>query len=156
MGYDEAIDKGLEGVTVCTTKISSIIDTDLYYRGYIISDLMSYSFEEVVFLLLNGKLPDKNQLLGFKKSISTQMTLDDKIVDQLKLLPLDCHPMAFLRTAVSIVSTYSHNENETLSCYSLIARMGMLVALFERLRNSKDIVKPNLDKGIAWKLFVLS
>ncbi len=163
MNYDKAIDRGLEGVVACTTKISSIIDTHLTYRGYKIEELATCCFEEVVFLLWNNKLPTAQELAEFKKSLSEHMTLDDQLVDNLKLLPLDCHPMAFLRTAVSIASLYAKkvgtplvvdaplvDEDKQKSCLSLVAKMGMLVALFERLRNSKDIVKPRLDKGIAW------
>ena len=151
MDYDKAIDRGLEGVIACTTGISSIIDTHLAYRGYRIEELAAYSFEEVVYLLWNDKLPSDGELAEFKRSLSEYMTLDNKLVEELKLLPLDCHPMAFLRTAVSIVSLHAkQDEDKQVSCLKLVARMGMLVALFERLRNSKSVVKPKLDRGIAW------
>lgn len=151
MNYDKAIDRGLEGVVACSTGISSIIDTNLAYRGYRIEELATYSFEKVVYLLWNNKLPSDEELSAFKKSLSEYMSLDDKLVEELRLLPVDCHPMAFLRTAVSIVSLYAkQDEDKQVSCLKLVAKMGMLVALFERLRNSKDVVKPKPNRGLAW------
>ena len=151
MNYDKAIDRGLEGVVACTTSISSIVASNLAYRGYRIEDLVSYSFEEVVFLLWNNKLPTSEELATFKKSLLAKITLDDSLVSQLKRLPTNCHPMSFLTTAVSIISLHAdRNEDKLQSCYNLVAKMGMLVALFDRLRNSKDMIKPRLDKTIAW------
>ena len=45
--YDGAIDKGLEGVVACTTKISSIQDATLTYRGFTIEDLTDQIIDEV-------------------------------------------------------------------------------------------------------------
>ncbi|MEK6556223.1 MAG: citrate/2-methylcitrate synthase, partial [Bdellovibrionota bacterium] len=61
--YEGAIDKGLEGVVSCHTGISSIMDATLCFRGYTIEDLAAHStFEEVVFLLWNDRLPKENEL----------------------------------------------------------------------------------------------
>jgi citrate synthase len=61
--YKGAVDKGLEGIVACTTKISSIQDVTLTYRGYTIEDLAANStFEETVFLLWNDRLPKKDEL----------------------------------------------------------------------------------------------
>jgi len=50
--------KGLEGIVATSSKISSIIDGQLTYGGYTIDDLAEHaSFEEVVFLLWNDRLP---------------------------------------------------------------------------------------------------
>ena len=56
--YAGAIDRGLENVVACTTAISAIVGSTLTYRGYTIEDLAANStFEEVVYLLWNGRLP---------------------------------------------------------------------------------------------------
>ena len=55
--------KGLEGVVAAESSISSIIDDQLTYVGYSIDDLAdNSSFEEVVFLLWNKRLPKVDEL----------------------------------------------------------------------------------------------
>ena len=67
---NNTIDTGLADVPVCTSDIShTTVDRDgnpvLLYRGYSIYDLVRTSFEECVYLILNGELPDKKQLCDF-------------------------------------------------------------------------------------------
>ena len=55
--------KGLEGVVATTSSVSSIIDDTLTYVGYDIDDLaVNATFEEVIYLLWHGALPNKSQL----------------------------------------------------------------------------------------------
>ena len=67
--YEGALDKGLEGVVACTTAVSFIVGNTLNYRGYTIEDLSENStFEEVIFLLWNNRLPKKSELEALKKT----------------------------------------------------------------------------------------
>ena len=66
---------GLRGVKVADTRISDVDGEKgiLIYRGFNISDLASYStFEEVSFLLLNDRLPTKEELKGFQKILVSE------------------------------------------------------------------------------------
>lgn len=55
-----SVSKGLDGIIAAESSICSIVGTNLSYRGYKIDDLTDNSkFEEVVFLLWYGKLPNK-------------------------------------------------------------------------------------------------
>src|SRR6478609_3958610 len=86
--FDGAIDKGLEGVVACTTKISSIQDATLTYRGYTIEDLAEHStFEETVFLLWNDRLPNKEELEKLRTELVANMTLSSETVALMKQLP---------------------------------------------------------------------
>jgi citrate synthase len=65
--FEGAVDKGLEGIVACSTAVSSIQDSTLNYRGYTIEDLAANStFEEVIFLLWNDRLPSALELEKFK------------------------------------------------------------------------------------------
>lgn len=159
--YEGAVDRGLEGVVACTTAISSIVDATLCYRGYTIEDLAAHStFEETVFLLWNNRLPKKDELEKLHKEIAGEMTLDPKLVESLKTLPTKgVHPMAWLRSAVSMMALYD-NEAQDMSPESvmrksirLTAKMGLLVTTFERLRTGQALVQPNPSKSIAWNFF---
>lgn len=159
--YTGAVDRGLEGVVSCTTGISSIVDATLCYRGYTIEDLAQNStFEEVVYLLWNNRLPKKAELEDFTKQLNSYLTLPPEIVKQLQALPTKgVHPMAWLRTAVSTLALYDNDANlddnkaKHNIALRLTARMGMLVALFERTRKNEAFVAPKADKSIAYNFF---
>ncbi len=156
--YAGAIDKGLEGIIACTTGISYIIDANLTYRGYTIEDLAeNSSFEEVAFLLWNGHLPKTDELEVFQKNIYQSAQLSDPQVQQLQALPhKDVHPMAWLRTAVSMMALWDEDSQSTdpstmnKVALRLTAKMGSLVTLLERTRQGKEWLRPNPEKTLAW------
>lgn len=160
--YDGAINKGLEGVVACTTTISSIIDATLCYRGYTIEDLAAHAtFEEVSWLLWSGKLPTNAELTQFKADLGKEMQLPTDLVTQLKELPTNTHPMAWLRTAVSMVGMWD-SETEDMSdaanarkALRLTAKMGVLVALFKRTREGQSFVAPKVGQSIAWNFLYM-
>ena len=159
--YREAIDKGLEGVVACSTKISSIQDATLCYRGYTIEDLAENStFEETTYLLWNDRLPTAAELEAFKKELVGEMKLDPeyfKILQSLvKTFPAKGHPMDFLRSAVSVLAQFDADALDMSEAANrrkalrLTAKMGTLVAAFERLRKNLPLSEPNPSKSVAW------
>ncbi len=161
--YDGAVNKGLEGVIACTTEISYIIDANLTYRGYTIEDLAkNSSFEEVVYLLWNNKLPTEAELKELTSSISDNIGFTDEQLSNLKALPnKNIHPMAWLRTAVSMLALWDDdsqdNSPEAINRVSLrlVAKMGGLVAYLERLRQGKDYVAPKPGQSVAWNFLYM-
>ncbi len=159
--FEGAVDRGLEGVVACTTAISSIVDATLNYRGYTIEDLAAHStFEETIFLLWNNRLPNKNELAQLQKDLGSEMVLDAALVKVLKEIPTKgVHPMAWLRTAVSTMSLYDKEAQDTSDAANhrkavrLTAKMGTLVSAFERIRTGKEMIQPNPGKSIAWNFF---
>ena len=160
--YDGAIDRGLEGVVACTTGISSIVDATLCYRGYTIEDLAANShFEEVSWLLWNGRLPSREELQSFQKDLQREMTLPPALIDQLKKLPTNVHPMSWLRTATSMLSMWDNEAQDMGDAANrrkslrLTAQTGMLVALFQRIREGKEFVAPQAGKSIGWNFLYM-
>jgi citrate synthase len=156
--YEGAVDKGLEGVVACTTGISSILDATLCFRGYTIEDLAAKStFEEVIYLLWYDKRPTADELKSFRKELSGQMALEPELVKHLQTLPTKgVHPMAWLRTAASALALWDpqaqgiDKDAQKRIGMRLTAKMGTLVALFERTRTGKPFVQSNPDKSISW------
>lgn len=155
--YEGAIDKGLEGVVSCTTAVSTILDATLSYRGFTIEDLAANStFEEVTFLLWKDRLPTATELEKLKKDFAAQMTLDPKFMQVLKTIPTNVHPMAWLRTAVSLSGHYDSDAQDISAdgllkkAIMLTAKMGMLVTAFNSIRTGKEIVAPKADQTLAW------
>ena len=68
--------RGLEGVVATTTAICSVSDNFLQYRGYRIEELAGKAeYEEVAYLLLNGELPNKDELRDFKAELTKHRAL---------------------------------------------------------------------------------
>lgn len=159
--YEGAIDRGLEGVVACSTAISSIQDSTLTYRGYTIEDLAAKStFEATVFLLWNDRLPSKDELATLTKEFGANMALDPEFIKVLKGVPTKgVHPMAWLRTATSLLAHYDKdaqdmsNEANHRKAIRLTAKMTTLVTAFDRIRNGKEVVTPKADKSIAYNFF---
>lgn len=161
--YEGAVDKGLEGVVACTTGISFIVGATLNYRGYTIEDLAANStFEETVFLLWEGRLPKTDELATLKKQLAAEMPLAPEQLKQLQALPTKgVHPMAWLRSAVSMLALWDVDANsadpaaQKRIALRLTAKMGTLVAFFDRNRNGKAYVAPKPDKSIAWNFLYM-
>jgi citrate synthase len=161
--YEGAVDKGLEGVVACTTSISFIVDATLTYRGYTIEDLAANStFEEVAFLLWEDRLPNANELKAFRKTLGENMTLNPEQLRVMKTLPTaGVHPMAWLRTAVSMLALWDPDVQSTDPAIQrrvavrLLAKMGPLVTLFERNRNGKEFVPPKPEQSLAWNFLYM-
>lgn len=160
--FEGALDKGLEGVVACSTAVSSIQGATLNYRGYTIEDLAANStFEEVTFLLWNDRLPKKTELEAFRSDLLKEMTLEPDFVKALKTIPTAVHPMAWLRTAVSLMSHWDPQANDNSpeanakKAVRLTAKMGMLVVAYECIRKGREIGAVDAGKSIAWNFMRL-
>ena len=161
--YEGALDRGLEGVVACSTGISSIVDATLCYRGYTIDQLAEHStFEETVFLLWNDRLPTASELEAFSKDLKAEMKVDAAAMEVISKLPTEnVHPMAWLRSAVSILAHYDSTaqddskEANLKKGIMLTAKLGTLVAAFQRIRTGKPVVEPKADQSIAWNFMYM-
>jgi citrate synthase len=143
---------GLQDVVIATSGICSIDGArgKLTYRGYDIGDLAANStFEEVVYLLWNGRLPKRSELSQLERQLAENRPISAEIVDLLKRLPPPQHPMETLRTTVSALSLYDP-EAEDMSeeanrhkALRLTAQMATLVAAFGRIREGKEPIAPD-------------
>src|SRR6266545_5389343 len=81
---------GLEGVVAAKSAICFIDGTAgrLVYRGYEIGDLVEHtSFEEVAYLLWEGKLPNRTELDRLRKDLSASAKLPEYAIKVLRELP---------------------------------------------------------------------
>src|SRR5690625_2120126 len=149
--------KGLEGVVATRSSVCSIIDDQLTYAGYTIDELAeNATFEEVIYLLWNRELPTKEQLDELRTALAQEMEITDAIIDHLKSYDLKTvHPMAALRTAISLLGLYDEEaevmdpEANKRKAIRLQAQVSTIVTAFSRIRQGKEPVKPKEDLGIA-------
>ena len=157
-----AVSKGLEGIVATTSSISSIIDGVLTYRGINIDDLAEHAeYEEVVYLLWYGKLPNQKELDDFKNKLSDSADIPAAVMEQLKMVPKDTNTMAMLRTAVSALALYDPEANDMSreanlrKAIRLQAQLPTIVAAFARIREGKEPVKPKKGVSIAYNFLYM-
>lgn len=134
MGEDESqeIHKGLEGIYFTESKICKVDGQGgkLYYRGYPIEALaLKSSFEEVCYLLLYGKLPNKPELNNFISGMKGERSLPKEVINLIKETSGRAHAMDIARTAISILPAYDKNAYDA----SEEANMGKAVKLISKL-----------------------
>lgn len=103
---------GLAGISAGESAICTCgTGHGLNYRGYDIYDLAEHcEFEEVAYLLLKEKLPNKAELESFKKELIVARSLPKELKEVLKLLPKDAHPMDIMRSACSTLGCLEREE----------------------------------------------
>ena len=152
---------GLAGVIAGETAICWVDpNAGLMYRGYDIHEMAEKaSFEEVAYLLLNGELPNFEQLGNFGRAIATERTLPKQVLDALRLMPKNTHPMDVLRTGVSVLAPFdpdlndhSHDANVRKSI-RLIAKVSTLITDGYRIQHGKDPLPEKTDLTLAGNLF---
>jgi len=97
---------GLAGVTAGQTELCTVgkEGAGLTYRGYDIYDLAdNASFEEVAYLLLHGKLPNRAELDAYVAKLKTLRGLPEDLKKVLEMIPASAHPMDVQRTGVSFL-----------------------------------------------------
>jgi citrate synthase len=149
---------GLEGV-VATSSSICYIDGDkgiLSYCGYNINELATNaSFEEVIFLLWNGRLPTQTDLSALKKNLVAARDLPAEVTAFLKGVPKRAAPMDVLRTAVSLLSLYDpmagdmSTEANIAKAIKLMAWVSTLVTSFDQLRNGRAVIPGDPSLGYA-------
>jgi len=150
------VTKGLEGIVATTSSISSIIDGELTYRGINIDELAEKaSFEEVVYLLWHGKLPNRSELEQLQRDLSSYAALPEAVLEQIKLYPKNTNSMAALRSAVSALALYDPEANDmsleanVRKATRLQAQLPTIVAAFARIREGKEPVAPKAGVSVA-------
>lgn len=152
------VDRGLEGVVVGTTHLSNVEGTigRLTYRGYDIDDLApSATFEEIVHLLLYGRLPNRAELEGLKRELGSRRSLPEPLISAMQNVPKTAWPMDVLRTVVSGLALFSpvnakgEHVSDVHTAIELIAKMPTIVAAWDRIRRGLDPIEPRTDLSQA-------
>jgi citrate synthase len=149
---------GLEGVVATTSKIC-FIDGDngtLSYYGFNIHTLAdNATFEEVIYLLWNGTLPNRAELSELSSALVGERELPAQVTDFLKNAPKGSSPMDVLRTAVSMLSLYDplaadqSLEANTAKAVKLMSRVSTIVTSFDRLRKGEKVIPGDPQLGYA-------
>ena len=158
----EDIKKGLLGIVVDETEVSKVMPeiNSLTYRGYAAQDLCAKcKFEEVAYLILNGELPTKKQLIKFEKEERKERKLTKTLLDDIKKFPKKAHPMDVARTAVSIMGLEDKETKDNSpkanmrKVMRIFAKMPVALAAFYRARKGKKIIPPKKNLSFSENFF---
>ena len=149
---------GLRGVVAAQSAIGDVNGEQgiLIYQGYDIHDLAEHStFEEVVYLLWHGRLPNAAELAELNAEIRANYEVPAEVIALMKQFPITADPMDVLRTSVSSLDFYdpaghgTDRENATKAAIKLTAQIGTLSAAWDRIRNGNEVVAPDHTLNIA-------
>ncbi len=162
---DEAWKAGLEDVVAARSGVCTIDGAAgrLYYRGYEIGELAgAVPFEDVTALLWFGELPTPAEARTFRARLAEGRGLPAPVVDLLRTLPRDGHPLDVLRTAVSFAALLdtdaaaSDPDANLRKAFRLMALIPAVVAAWHRIRTGREpVTVDRADSHAAWFLTML-
>jgi len=145
----DALNRGLEDAVVAETRLSSIDGErgELRIAGYDVADLApNATYEEVLFLLLNDRLPDADELAALREDLAGRRDLPDETHGVLRAAAEEGEPaMAALRMAAAAGSLGHEGEDPDLDARRMVAALPTAVAAYWRYRQGEDAVAPRED-----------
>ena len=160
------LNTGLRGLVIADTRICEVDGANgrLIYRGYLVQDLAeNATFEEVSFLLLYEKLPDKDELEEFKRQLAAERALPPEVIAAMKTRPKEALPMDVLQAVVPMLANHDPDirdqsqEAVLRMATRLIAKFASIIAAWDQIRNNKEPVEPSPDLDHAANfLYMLS
>ncbi len=151
-------DKGLANTVAAETRCSFIDGAKgvLEYVGYDIDSLARNStFEETVFLLWNGRLPNPAELEALAAEIRAEYDLPEALWRMIRETPRTAHPMHMLRTLVSSLGMFDAEADATgpeanrRKSVRILAKTPTIIANFDRHRKGKPFVRPDASMDMA-------
>ncbi|HYP14184.1 MAG TPA: citrate synthase [Bryobacteraceae bacterium] len=148
---------GLEGIIAAESSICFIDGQAgvLSYQGFNIHTLAeNATFEEVIYLLWNGSLPNQSQLNELKSSLVANRAIPEQVIEFLRGVP-KAVPMDVVRTAVSMLGLYDplardmSPEANAEKARKLMSQTATIVTTYDRLRNGKDVIDGDPSLGFA-------
>jgi citrate synthase len=130
---------------------------ELYYRGYAIQDLAEKAtYMEVCYLLLNGELPTKDQLVDFERAIVERMRLPEQLIKTLESNLRSAEPMEIMMSLTATLTAYLGKNIDSKTpegryeiALQTIAQSATIGALANRFTLNKSIVRPREDLGFT-------
>ncbi|HEX8372910.1 MAG TPA: citrate synthase [Chthoniobacterales bacterium] len=150
------ISRGLEGIVAAETRIGDVRGDigQLIYQGYDINELAGkVCYEEVVYLLWHGTLPNKSQLESLTTALRAERELPQSVINFLTGAPKSAAPIDVMRTAISMLGCYPTGRfdlpmSENLAnAIKLVSQIGIIAAYFHRARQGLSL--PPMRKDLS-------
>ena len=152
-------DVGYTSTASCISDITFIDGEkgELRYRGIEIDELANdHTYLETCYLLLNGSMPTKEQLLDFDLELRHRSFIDENLKNLIGSFPDSAHPMSILSSGVSALSSfyYEHLDmSDEKECQEMarrvIAKIPTLAAFAYRKSLGIPFIYPDIDKSFT-------
>lgn len=146
---------GLQGVVAAKTRLSSVDGQrgELIIAGFPLEEIApNATFEEMVYLLWNGALPNATQLADFCQRLAAYRTLPAFTIDLLRTAAEQRVPtMDALRMGASTISLRTPDEPDDpqRDALAIVARFPTIIAAYWRLLNGQEPVAPRANLSHA-------
>jgi citrate synthase len=152
-------DPGYGATASCESRIT-YIDGDegvLLYRGYPIEQLAEKShFIEVAYLLLNGELPNAQQLAEFDRGVRYHTMIHEQLRRFFDGFRRDAHPMAVMCGVVGAMAAFYHDNldindprQREIAAFRLIAKVPTIAAWAYKYSIGQPFMYPRNDLRYA-------
>lgn len=125
----DQLETGMRGYPVgyCTT---SSVDPQkgLFYVGRPVSELSKRDPEDVIYLLYHGKEASPDELDAFKKDLWKRAKISDRLIESIRSLPREAHPMQLLISSLTLASTFEGTGNWNEDGLNLVAKIPIIIA----------------------------
>ncbi|UYY58808.1 citrate synthase [Sphingomonas sp. S2-65] len=146
-------DPGFTSTASCESGLT-YIDGDegvLLHRGYPIGQLAEQSsFMEVAYLLLNGELPNGQELDKFNSTITRHTMLHEQLATFYRGFRRDAHPMAVMCGVAGALSAFYHDSTDItdpqqrmIASHRLIAKMPTIAAMAYKYSVGQPFLYPD-------------
>ncbi|PLC08359.1 UNVERIFIED_ORG: citrate synthase [Anaplasma ovis] len=147
-------DPGFMSTAACKSEIT-FIDGDegiLRYRGYDIADLTMADggFCSIAYLLLYGTIPQGRELADFVATVSRECNVRTQVLDVIRALPRDAHPMAILIASFAALAAHYHGANSLdplRSAIVAISQVPGIVASIYRHTSGAPLIEADPSLG---------
>ena len=128
------------------------IDGQLIYRGYNINDLISnarkenrFAYEEIVYLLLMGDLPNKEELDAFKKMIADNRPLPDDFFEDMISKAPSKNIMNKMERSILALYSYDPNPEERSPEFEMATAISIISKLPNIMVSAYQVKKRTFD-----------
>ncbi len=148
---EKHLNTGLRGFPVGHVRTSRVDPQEgVSYVGYPVADLAFQDPEAIIYLLYNKELPGDLELGTCKENIARRAKIDDRVLEILKQLPRDGHPMEWLINGLSLLGMTGKTDDFYEDGLNLVARSAELIANIFRIRSGwGDPIPSEPDRGLV-------
>ncbi|MEK3889671.1 citrate synthase [Bacillus sp. FSL K6-3431] len=155
---------GLDGIIAAETKLSFLdtVQSEIVIQGY---DLIKLSedkqYLDIVYLLLHDRLPILEEKVLLEQELKNEYEIPEDIINILKLLVKETHPMDGLRTGISALAGYDSQLDDRspvvnkARAYKLLGKVPNIVANSYRILNKQAVVLPRKSLSYSANFFYM-
>ncbi len=147
------LDPGFANTGSCTSAITFVDGENgvLRYRGIPVEELAAHAtFKETAYLLINGRLPNREELTRFSVLLNDHSLVHEDMRDFFSNFPRASHPMGILSSMVNTLRSFypelqAVEEEINITVTRLLSKVRTLAAMSYKISRGHRVVYPRPD-----------